>query len=330
MNVASLNGAERTVSAHCLTFVFDDPLLVSGTAYKVLRSQEAGRFVPCVRSKLNGRDRLTYLTRPYLVLRDYAAGQPADAVRHLLATAVESLLVLRDNGFLSIQGAFFAEDMLFVDQDGRRLLLVYLPLARSTSGGDLETARQAYRASALVLDDLLGDDSPLLGFEGTDAYRNGDLAALFSLLGGKAVPDGCAPSYQGNPSPAEANPPTHRRPEPLQEPGCWSGSNGYSWLLAPTSSPSDRYEIPARGGVIGKSPSRADIVVSLSPAISRTHCRVIPRGEYLVVEDLGSANGTSINGKRIAKAESAQLHEGDRLRLADIQFTVQRRGGNHA
>jgi predicted component of type VI protein secretion system len=49
------------------------------------------------------------------------------------------------------------------------------------------------------------------------------------------------------------------------------------------------------------------------PLVSREHCRIEPRGDGLFVVDLGSANGTWLNGVRVEAR--TQLHAGDRLGL---------------
>lgn len=55
-----------------------------------------------------------------------------------------------------------------------------------------------------------------------------------------------------------------------------------------------------------------------SPKVSREHA-VITEGETgLHIRDLGSTNGTSVNGQRI---EDADLNDGDIVVIADIQFT---------
>ena len=63
----------------------------------------------------------------------------------------------------------------------------------------------------------------------------------------------------------------------------------------------------------------ADFRIPLSD-ISRKHCRIIKDGELLTIEDLGSANGTFVNGKRIHDAE---LSPGDTLQIGPTQFLVQ-------
>jgi len=73
----------------------------------------------------------------------------------------------------------------------------------------------------------------------------------------------------------------------------------------------------ATSQVIGRS---GDCGISIpSEEISRQHARVTPSAEGLLVEDLGSANGTYINGKRI---QSGLLKPGEELRLDTVRFLL--------
>lgn len=57
--------------------------------------------------------------------------------------------------------------------------------------------------------------------------------------------------------------------------------------------------------------------------ISRRHCRVLSLGGQLVIEDLGSANGTLVNGEMV---QQHPLKEGDKIRLGattTLKFTYQ-------
>lgn len=47
--------------------------------------------------------------------------------------------------------------------------------------------------------------------------------------------------------------------------------------------------------------------------ISQMHARLFGRGDRVMVEDLGSTNGTYINGRRINAP--AEVHRGDRLKI---------------
>src|SRR5205823_14486703 len=71
--------------------------------------------------------------------------------------------------------------------------------------------------------------------------------------------------------------------------------------------------------VIGRDPASAALVIEDSEA-SRRHASVIPEGQSLNVEDLGSTNGTFVNGERLVGAQV--LVPGDRLRLGTTVFEV--------
>jgi pSer/pThr/pTyr-binding forkhead associated (FHA) protein len=54
--------------------------------------------------------------------------------------------------------------------------------------------------------------------------------------------------------------------------------------------------------------------------VSRKHCRFILRDNWVWVEDLGSRNGTVLNGDRLTRA--LPLADGDVLRLGHVSFRV--------
>ena len=77
-----------------------------------------------------------------------------------------------------------------------------------------------------------------------------------------------------------------------------------------------------RGAVLGRSAAESDFVVD-APAISRAHCKVFEREDRIYVEDLGSANGTLVNGRKLTQGEPVALRGGDELQLADLALTVE-------
>jgi hypothetical protein len=69
--------------------------------------------------------------------------------------------------------------------------------------------------------------------------------------------------------------------------------------------------------LIGRS-SRCDVVLS-DPSVSRRHARVIFRDGAWVFQDLGSTNGSTLNGRRVGRGE---LRPGDRLMLGRSRLRV--------
>lgn len=65
--------------------------------------------------------------------------------------------------------------------------------------------------------------------------------------------------------------------------------------------------------------TRADFIVD-EALVSRLHCRFTAgAGGALDVEDLGSTNGTFVNGKRVKKS---RLATGDRVRVGRVEIEV--------
>jgi len=68
---------------------------------------------------------------------------------------------------------------------------------------------------------------------------------------------------------------------------------------------------------IGRS-SSCDLILS-DPTVSRRHARLVHRGGKWVLQDLGSTNGTALNGRRVGRCE---LRPGDELLLGHARLRV--------
>lgn len=73
--------------------------------------------------------------------------------------------------------------------------------------------------------------------------------------------------------------------------------------------------------IIGRSPS-SDIVID-EPYVSATHARFTLQGPALVLEDLGSTNGTLVNGHPLS--QPVTLRDGDEVQVGDAIMRVSRR-----
>jgi pSer/pThr/pTyr-binding forkhead associated (FHA) protein len=70
------------------------------------------------------------------------------------------------------------------------------------------------------------------------------------------------------------------------------------------------------GATMGRSES-ADILVN-DPFASSAHARVFQRGEFMYIEDMGSTNGTYLNGRQLRTAE--RLKMADTIRIGDSEY----------
>ena len=92
------------------------------------------------------------------------------------------------------------------------------------------------------------------------------------------------------------------------------------WILQSADEPPITLRVaPGSIKTIGRT-ARADFIVDAA-LISRLHCRLTAdKSDQLVVEDLGSTNGTMVNGKKV---DRVVLRAGDTLTVGRVEFRVQ-------
>lgn len=72
----------------------------------------------------------------------------------------------------------------------------------------------------------------------------------------------------------------------------------------------------------GRGTEQCDLVVAHAP-VSRWHARLSLVGDTLRIEDLGSTNGTSVDGKPVRPGFPMAAEPGSTIRLGDVKLSVQ-------
>lgn len=108
---------------------------------------------------------------------------------------------------------------------------------------------------------------------------------------------------------------------------------GYSFCADVSTDATRRYRLFVDGHHVA--PSREEAIIGRhsgcdvwidSPDISRRHARISIRATAIVIEDLGSKNGTWVGAERIASAR--ELQDGDRIRVGDTIVIFRRGSGD--
>ena len=81
------------------------------------------------------------------------------------------------------------------------------------------------------------------------------------------------------------------------------------------------------GAVVGRSPFDGEVVLN-HPEVSRRHFRLFRADGTLMVEDLGSMNGTALDGVPLVAGAGQPLAAGARLRVGQIEFTMRTPAGD--
>ncbi len=89
-------------------------------------------------------------------------------------------------------------------------------------------------------------------------------------------------------------------------------------VLLKTNGTTRTFPLPGSVTVVGRQ-QECDLCIPLM-VVSRRHCEINQDGGVLRVRDLGSRNGTLVNGKKIA---DAVLNPGDTLQVGPVSLAVQ-------
>jgi hypothetical protein len=110
--------------------------------------------------------------------------------------------------------------------------------------------------------------------------------------------------------------------EPSRERGGWDLRQGVTPRLTVVAAmnfpPGTDFEI-GESATMGRAPS-SDVPIE-DPFASAAHARIFPRGQFMYIEDMGSTNGTYLNGRQLRRPE--QLKVADSIRIGDTEYRYQ-------
>jgi hypothetical protein len=89
-------------------------------------------------------------------------------------------------------------------------------------------------------------------------------------------------------------------------------------VAAMNFAPGTEFEI-GESATMGRSPA-SDVPIE-DPFASAAHARIFPRGQFMYIEDMGSTNGTYLNGRQLRRPE--QLKVADSIRIGETEYRYQ-------
>ena len=102
--------------------------------------------------------------------------------------------------------------------------------------------------------------------------------------------------------------------------------NTFNMALTDVSNPERRFVAEGKKEyLVGRKP-QMDLCIPDDGYVSGTHCKFEIKDGVLYITDLGSSNGTKVNGNRIAPAAPVQLQQNDTVTLGSTTYTVTWRG----
>lgn len=289
-----------------IQYVINDDSTFALTDFKVLKGQ-GSNLVQCAKVRYNGKIKLIYFTSEKKSLKNIAQALDTDSFITVIANLISSVNDIRSNGFLELSNLALTFDKIFVDSNTLSVSLIYLPINNSYS--DTVQTENELRTEIIKFISSV----PAFATEKMNrisSYLSNGTLSIEQLYGHLCEEVGSyAPKKQEvhvveKKEVQFANQPTLR----------------FRSVNAPVSV---NLQINSGEYVIGKSADKVDGVISFNKAISRVHCKITYQSGNYYVTDLGSANGTFVNSKRIPAQCPEIIKNGDAVRLANSDFLIE-------
>lgn len=300
MNIAlTKNTITESRDVNNVSYIIEDPQMFLPTGYKVLQSQERNGFIRCAKVTHNGKTKLVYLASKYKSLSSLLPSLGPDAFMVILTNLLTAVIEVKNNGFLHCENLDISFDKIFVDCNNYMTYLIYLPINIENSPKNYAIFENDLKTNIVnavnTNHNIAGPETFKIISEITRTSPS--VESLLRLV--QVVPPAPLIMPKGNPAAA--------------------GTLVMEAVNAPVLT---TFVINKSVFVIGKSADNVDGVVSFNKAVSRVHCKfVMNNGSYSLV-DMGSANGTYLNGKKLAMNQQTPVKPGDRIRLANSEFVL--------
>lgn len=274
-------------------YLLTETQTLNTTGFKVMHNLASTGLLAAYQSHLNGQLRLVYDTADCIALSAAASSLTPPQFVQIVQSLLQLFGKIRTNGFIRMDNLLLDVDHVMLDQNWN-VHLIYLPIDNHAH----TTAQLA--SPEIVLRQLLTgfiDANPNIRSERVTrlnaALKNGkeSFPEALEILNIEPAISPAAPQMEESTM--------------LQLAGA-----GIGCVLS----------IHKRGAIIGRDTSRATALLGDS-SVSGVHCHVYWNGQWYV-EDLGSRNGTRVNGKVLRVHQPCPLASGDVLQISTLSFSV--------
>lgn len=276
------------------------------TEYKVLKGQNKN-LINCAKVKYNGKIKLIYFTNEMKSLQNMIASLDNDSFITIIANLISSVNEIKNNGFLELSNLALTFDKIFVDTSTYTVNLIYLPI------------NNPFQDSSLQENELKAEIIKFIG--SVPAFATEKMSRVTGYLSNGSLSLNQLYSYLSSEISGK------RKIEFIKDENNDVNKGGMNkvqptLVFSSVGEPSVKFNINSKEFVIGKSADKVDGPISFNKAISRVHCKFLYQNDNYYIVDLGSANGTFVNSRRLSAQQTEIIRNGDKVRLANVDFIV--------
>lgn len=323
--------------------------------FRVMKNQKSGSIMECHQLKYNGNFKFVFFTDEYTKLSNLMMKADSDQIMVIISNLIRAIEDIQSNGFLNVACIDSRLDHIFVDNRTMAVRLIYLPINIPMNGINKAEFENDIRAELIKLIQGLPNAETGKLKELETVLRDGNVLSLSDVAKKLQVSPVAQHIMQKEPErPAPIQTPVQPAPvqvasvqeslaytapayqEPVQSTPVYTAlaqsvptytaPQSANQLILVSETGKDNITITKSHFLIGKSADKVDGVIVGNTAVSRIHCEIVVNDLGVIsIVDKGSANGTFVNGLRIATDQYTPLRVNDRVKIANEEYVLVRR-----
>lgn len=286
------------------------------TGFEVLQNMDGSGFLRCVKIQFNAQLQFVYLTgrngSEYKSMQTMLSGLHPDGFLRMVRNLLEVMQHADETGFLGVQNIVLSPERIFVDPATMNVQLIYLPIAAGYVASTEQDA--ADELCAMLLRIIYAH--PELENAGVRRLRQALASTMPTLRQLYSAAFGDVPAPAPTPAPAP-------RPAPAPQP------TGTEVMILQAVQHTEQVciALPKSDLLAGTRVGAGELELHGNPYISGRHCKFSYQNGQYYLTDIGSSNGTYLNGRMLTRDVPQALQDGDTITIASSVFRVKRQEG---
>lgn len=300
-------------------YILNDPSCVAADEYNYLAEGDDGSFAKLMYGNFSGQNAFYYVVNSYKSLSVLAQGIEALRYTEIVRDFLRIVIKVKEDDVLKEENILTSPSKIFIDPVSKDVKAVYAPVVQRVpvkaalfEGEVRDVFARLMKRLPNLKDESTDEVVACLMDEKADIKETCDMLTKIISRSKISIAD---IRDTGELTEEQA------RPESAGHTGYLTGRNMPAITLTHLGGKLPEIVITDDNFVLGRSSDSVDGAVP-DASVSRIHCKISQVGNKIAVIDLGSANGTFVNGSRLRSGEARYITDNDTLRIGKCDFLI--------
>lgn len=303
-------------------YIINDPTCVAADEYNLITEGRDETFANVMYGNFNGQNAFYYVVNNLKSISELAEGLTLPRFIEIVKDFLGIVIKTKESNILKEENIITSLSRIYIDPKTKKVKGVYAPVIQKVPVKAVlfeNEVRDVFARFMKKQQNLQGDraddviewlmDENLSITEVYDKLSEEDSKSRVSIANIKDTSE----LTVAQPQPVKADVPGHT--------GYLAARNMPAITLTHLNGKLPELVVTNDNYVIGRSSDTCDGAVPDASA-SRIHCKISQVGNKIAVIDLGSANGTFVNGSRLKSGEARYISDNDTLRIGKCDFLI--------